>query len=240
MRDMSDTTCIAQKPRPKVFRVVFAAGVAALIFLGFIRTQGRGGAPGHFTLAPLYLAQAAVMVLWLAYYVLQVWLAASGRIALHKRIGLYGFGLAGVLALSGSMLAVESARAVDGGTATLEALAIPLGDTAVFSALTLAGFVLREEGGYHKRYMQLAMLGILPSALGQLPLPWGLAQSPYGIFGVADLFILAFVLTDVFRKRRLHPAFVWGFALILLSEPGRCLLARTQHWHRLAAWLTRG
>jgi hypothetical protein len=37
--------------------------------------------------------------------------------------------------------------------------------------------------------------------------------------------------------RRLHPATLWGGLIIILSLPGRLLIASTQAWQSFAAWL---
>ena len=49
--------------------------------------------------------------------------------------------------------------------------------------------------------------------------------------------VLACIAWDTLRSRRLHPAFVSGGLLVLLSWPLRLALAQTEAWQRFAHWL---
>jgi hypothetical protein len=56
-------------------------------------------------------------------------------------------------------------------------------------------------------------------------------------FGLTDLCVIAFVIVDTVRNRRLHPAFLWGTLFMVASHPLRLMLAGTDAWMRFAAWL---
>ena len=43
---------------------------------------------------------------------------------------------------------------------------------------------------------------------------------------------------DTMRHRRLHPAYAWGFALVIVSEVARFLGAGTPQWLAFAKWVT--
>jgi len=47
-----------------------------------------------------------------------------------------------------------------------------------------------------------------------------------------------FVIYDTVIHRRLHPAFGWGLALIVLSQPLRLLMSSSDWWMSFAQWLT--
>jgi hypothetical protein len=38
---------------------------------------------------------------------------------------------------------------------------------------------------------------------------------------------------------RVHPAFLWGGTLLMLSLPGRFALSQTEAWLSVARWLTK-
>ena len=56
-------------------------------------------------------------------------------------------------------------------------------------------------------------------------------------FGGTALVIVAAMGLDGVTLRRLHPAMLWGGLIVILSLPGRLLIASTQAWQDLAAWL---
>ena len=65
--------------------------------------------------------------------------------------------------------------------------------------------------------------------------PGVLPLGPLWFFGLTFLPILAICITyDLVTRRRVHPAYLWGGALLILSVPGRLMISSTPTWHRLA------
>jgi len=85
--------------------------------------------------------------------------------------------------------------------------------------------------------MLLATLGILTAAIARLPLDFIRHGGPLVFFGLADMLILACIAIDTIRQRRLHPAFGWGAAVVIVSQPLRLWLAGTPVWMDFAGWL---
>jgi hypothetical protein len=50
--------------------------------------------------------------------------------------------------------------------------------------------------------------------------------------------MLACVIYDTVKNRRLHPAFGWGILFIVASQPLRLMLTDTAVWMQFATWLT--
>jgi hypothetical protein len=106
----------------------------------------------------------------------------------------------------------------------------------VFATVVTLGVLYRRRRDFHKRYMLMASLGILTAAIarvqflqaGGLPL----------FFGITDLIIIGFVLTDTVGKRRLHPAFLVSLVVVIGSQVARFLIAGTPAWQEFARWLT--
>ncbi|HEX6105122.1 MAG TPA: hypothetical protein VFZ26_06020 [Gemmatimonadales bacterium] len=59
-----------------------------------------------------------------------------------------------------------------------------------------------------------------------------------GVFGLADLFIVACAGYDVVTRGRGHPATLWGGLAIVVSQPLRLALSGTAAWMAFAGWLT--
>ena len=136
------------------------------------------------------------------------------------------------------MIVVGTATALDlarrggapPGIDPLAFLAIPLGDMAVFSVLIATALCLRRKKEAHKRWTPPAFTAILAAAVARFPgvLPLG----PLWFFGLTFLPILAFCITyDLVTRRRVHPAYLWGGALLILSVPVRLMISSTPTWH---------
>jgi hypothetical protein len=107
----------------------------------------------------------------------------------------------------------------------------------LFAAFITTAFVLRRNKEAHKRLMLLAYVTILVAATARLP--GVLLLGPPAFFGLACLFIVAGVVYDLLSRRRVHPVYVWGGALFVLSVPARLAFSGTAAWRAFAEFLTR-
>jgi hypothetical protein len=222
------------RARTRVF--VWGAVAALLVVLvGFARTYYLKAFFDDRALSTLVHAHGFVMTLWFSTLLVQVLLVEKGNVRLHRKLGVFGVFVAVLVLIVGTTTAIVAARnGTSPGPPPLVFLAIPLGDMLVFATLVTLAVAYRKRGDFHKRYMLLASLGILTAAIARLPLPGGLPA----FFGITDLIIIGFVLTDTFSQRRLHPAFAIGLAIVIASQAARFLIAGTQEWLRFAGWLT--
>lgn len=228
-----------QRARRPAFFTAAAIVALAVVFAGFARTYYLKLAFGTPELPSLVHLHGAVMTLWFTLFLVQAQLVASRRIDLHRRIGWVGAAVAVLVLAIGTTTAIEAVRlGHTPGPPPLVFLAIPLGDMLVFAVLVGAAIALRRRGDYHKRLMATASIGILTAAIARIPLDaWQAGGLPL-FFGATDLLLLGLVLTDTIRQRRLHPAFAWGLAIVILSQAARFAVAGTPQWHAFAAWLT--
>lgn len=212
---------------------------AALVFAGFARTFYLKAWFGTPLLPALVLVHGVVMSTWFIVFASQVWLVESHRIRLHRRLGLFGAALVTTIPILGVAVAIKGARDHAGPPQIppLIFLSIPLFDILVFACIAGTGLLLRRHRDIHIRLMLLATLGILPAAIARIPLDFILRGGPLAFFGLTDLIILACVAIDTLRHRRLHPAFGWGAAAIIVSHPLRLMLAGTPLWMGFANWL---
>lgn len=218
------------------FYVVAALVALLLVLTGFARTYYL---KGYFSAPALTLLQhvhGVIMTTWFLLFVVQTWLVATRRVAAHRRLGVFGAVLAGLVVVVGVAIAIHGARrGASPGPPPLVFLAVPLGDVAVFAALVGTALWLRSSRETHRRLMLVATLSILPAAVGRLPIT---PMNPLVFFGIPDLCILVALAYDTWRHRRLHPAFLWGAIVVIASHPLRLLLSGTETWMRLATWIT--
>lgn len=211
---------------------------AAIVLLGFAKTYYLKFAFGTPALSPLVHLHGLVMSLWIVLFLVQTQLVAAHRVDLHRRLGLAGGLLAVAVVGLGTITAITAARlGHTPGPPALIFLSVPLGDMVVFATLVGCGLALRARKDVHKRLMLLSFLGILAAAISRIPLQAIAQAGPLAYFGLTDLFIIACVAYDWTRTRRLHPAFLWGGLLVMISHPLRLLLAGTETWLRFATFL---
>jgi hypothetical protein len=177
---------------------------------------------------------------WILLVGAQILLVGRRRVDLHRRLGVAGAVVGGLVFLLGTTVAILSARR---GMATDPAgaiafLPIPLVDMLVFAILLTMAIVYRRKPDTHKRLMLLATLSMIDAAIARWPLG-AMATVPYVFFGITDLFVAAGPLYDLASKRRVHPAYIWGGLLLVASQPLRLALAGTEAWQNLAGALLR-
>ena len=217
-----------------VFYTGMAVANVITVFVGFAPLYYLGhyfGAP----LTPLVHLHGLVFTSWIVLFLAQTVLLASRRTRLQQRLGLAGAGLAAGLVAVGLATAVASARrdATKAGAAALALLAIPLGDMLVFAILVAAGIVWRRRPETHKRLMLLATIGLLGAVISKWPIAIVRAR-PAGFFLVTDLFVLAAAGHDLASRRQVHPAYLWGGLVLLVSQPVRLAIAPTDAWIAIA------
>jgi hypothetical protein len=219
--------------------ILAAMAVVVIVFAGFARTYYLKGAFGGPALTGLVHLHGFVMTLWIAIFLLQISLVATGRTALHRRVGVAAAVVAALVVGVGVVTAITAARlGVTPGPPPLVFLAIPLGDVLVFPILVGAGLLMWRRSDFHRRFMLLSTLSILTAAIARIPLDFIAAGGLPLFFGLTDLCIVGCVAFDTVKNRRLHPAFGWGMLLIIGSQVARFLVAGTPQWARFAAWLT--
>ena len=216
--------------------------LVVVVFTGFARTYYLKGSFGASPLSLLLHIHGAVMTLWYALFVAQVSLVATHRVALHRKLGIAGAGLASLVAILSTMVSF--------GLAKRELLAHPDSTEApmllglqlfaivlVFVILVSLGVCLRRRPGYHKRLMVLAMLSLLGPAITRLPLSFIANHDASAAAVIAIGLVLACVLVDTARNRRLHPAFGWGGSFVIGSIFVVFPFAQSSLWIRTVRWL---
>jgi hypothetical protein len=186
------------------------------------------------TLTPLMHVHGLLFGAWTLLLVVQTTLVAAGRTDLHRRLGVASVVLALLMLGAGGLLAMSSARQglAPGGMDPVTFLAIPLGALAMFAAFVGAAFTWRRSPAVHKRLMLLATISIITPAIARL---WFVHQRPPFALGLTNLFVLVAIAHDWWRDRRVHPIYIGGGLVILLSGPLRIAIGSTSLWHALMA-----
>jgi hypothetical protein len=183
-----------------VLLVIVAVGFERSFYLRHVLHAGRTGGsplPGYLT------AHGIALTLWFLLFLVQPLLVSSGRMRLHRSIGVAGAALAGVVFALSMLVVLRSARR--------ETSLVVIGDILLlilFAILVSASIHFRRKPQVHKRLMALACISLVAPAIAR----WPGAQSMLPLSVVLPQLLLygAQVIYDIRSSRRLHPATAWG------------------------------
>ena len=165
---------------------------------------------------------------WLVLFVVQTTLVARGDVRLHRKLGVAGAVLAGLMVASGLTILYFRALEYTGtpgsmaGTATVVWGNLAL--LALFSGFVATGIAMRRSPDVHKRLMLLASLSMMPQSLGRigrstvfqssgLPLPGEIVVAVGGLVALMG----AMVLHDLVVDGRPHRVTLVGVPLLFVS-----------------------
>jgi hypothetical protein len=231
---------LTARDRDHRFFAAMAVLAIVAVFVGF--------APTYY-LAPLFAARplrglvhlhGIMMSSWLVLFLVQVSLVSTRRVAIHRRMGVAGAIIAALIVVVGYATAVTAARlgvTPPGGPPPLAFLAVPLGTLGAFGVLVSLALYYRRRPETHKRLMLLATIAILTPALARMRFIGG-GGPPVAILGTT-LYVLLCMGYDRWAHGRIHPAFLWGGVLLILSLPARFALTRLEAWRTVAEWMVK-
>ena len=220
----------------RYFSVGMAAFATAIVLAAFIPEFVQFAA-GTFPIAAVLHVHAAIMMAWVGAFALQAWLGASGRTALHRRLGPYAVGVA--LLAWASMIFVEVRTLVEHplpqSPRELDWL-LP-GPLIYLSFPIFLAWAVRERRRpqWHKRLMIFAVfLPLLAPIERFLWIPADRGFLPF--IAALDLCLFAPIVSfDLYTlKGRLHPATVRATLVVLAGEALLFALGGTALWHRFA------
>jgi hypothetical protein len=230
----------------RVFYSGMAIAMALTVFIGFAPTyylRAYFGAPvtvsGSTALTPLAHLHGVLFTAWVLLFIVQTALVAGRRVAVHRRLGLAGAGLAAAMSAVGVSTAVSAAARglAPEGIDPLAFLAVPLFDIVLFAGFVTAALWMRRNKEAHKRLMLLAYVSIITAAIARLP--GVVTYGPLAFFGLTFGFVLCGILYDLASRRRVHRVYLWGGSLFVLSVPLRLFIAGTAAWRAFAEFLVR-
>jgi hypothetical protein len=103
----------------------------------------------------------------------------------------------------------------------------------MFTAFVSAAIWRRRDRESHKRLMLLASVIIIGPAVARLPGPLLLH------IAISVLFVALGMAYDRYSRGRIHPVYLWGFALMVLSTLATQAMSRTGAWRAFAEAMIR-
>lgn len=218
------------------FHVAAAVAAAILTFVGFSPTffARPASLPALPTLVTLH---GVIFSGWLVAYGLQSALITVRRRDLHRALGYWFVGLGASMVVLGVITAVESVRRGAGAGLVDDPrvfMVIPFFDFVLFAGFLGAGYLWRHSPETHKRLMLLATIDLIGPAMARMAQqssrPLFSEHFPMWAFAGMMLFIAVGCVYDMATRRRVHPAYLWGAAILTASGPIRFWLGDTAAW----------
>jgi hypothetical protein len=223
------------------FYAVIALALALLIFVAFARTYYLRE---WFTVPPittLLHLHSIAFTAWFVLFVIQTRLIARQNYRTHMQLGIAGIALAAIVVVLGVATAVQSASAPrirGGGMNSQQFVFVPLFAIAAFACLVTAAVLLRKRAQLHKRLMVLAMISVLgPPVARLINLFQGGAHFLLIQTTVPAVFIAWCLISDWRKYRIVHPIYLYGGTLLVISWPLRVWIARTPAWEHIGQWM---
>jgi len=242
------------------FYISAALFMILLSVVGFgpsIIDHSRRNAPS----TPLVAAHGIVTGTWLLLFLAQATLVAIRRTAVHRRLGIIGPVLAGVLIVVGYFATVEfGRRGYDLSGDVIRALSrtgspqrnpaepvFPFSDLLSFGVLAAAGLWYRHRPEIHKRLMLFALIPLAGEPIlhlvGQLAGHWPSLRGAGIKISVPITIVLlsASAIYDRMSRGRIHPVSLWAPILLFAWQNVIVVFVvfRSALWREFAAWLIR-
>jgi len=235
---LSKTNDSVPTPNPSRRDRIFHTGMA----VAFLLTAIAGFGPTYFfkpvhpspPLPSLLHVHGLLFTAWLVLLIVQSGLVRAHRVDLHKRLGIFGAVLAAMMLPFGILVAIYGARrgtAAD-GMVPLAFMIFPLGQTLLFGGFVGAGLWKRRQPELHRRLILLGTICLLTPAISRLVDKRSVLAS-FLTLG----FVVAAMLHDWKSRRRVHPVYIWGGAIILISGPLRAAIGSSAAWQSFAHFL---
>jgi hypothetical protein len=223
-----------------------ALACAAVAFLGFAPTYWLPLAKRSFSASPVVHFHGFLFFTWTLFFVLQSWLAASGRVERHRAMGIVGVSLATAMTIFGFLVSVhvmKHSAALGQTDAGLAFSIVPLSGIAFFAVVFSLAIANARYAETHKRLMLLAGISLLDAAVARWFLTFLAPSGPPGpppvpvtiapAF-VAYMLLAAAMVFDWRTRGRVHPVYIYGglalIAVKLLNWP----ISTTAAWHSIA------
>jgi len=240
-------------PWDRSFHFAMLLAIWAAIVSGFGAHNFTKYMAGQLTYPWIVHIHGAVFTGWLVLFTLQMLFVRRGQIALHRRIGMFGAGLAALVVVLGVATAIITEQLKFGTPASdPKFIGVMFSDMLVFGGLAAAGIILRANPAAHKRLMLVAVLLMTDAGFGRWLSPqivkWTGVKNYWDLQTFADggwLFIrfqllpaytliAAVGIYDLITRKRIHPAYCWAVAFSLPIHLLAGWLYFQPFWHSIA------
>ena len=219
-----------------VFFTAMSLLMLLIVLVGFAPSYFLQGVVFAHLPSLLVHLHGAVFSSWIVLFVIQSSLISSGNVRLHRKLGVLGGVIAGLMVVLGVLASF--------GTLRRAAVLPPFFTPASFLIDNIIGIIIfgifvavaiwkRNNAGVHKRIMLTANVMLMPPALGRIPL----METHPALIGVIPLgMIVALLVFDLFTWRRPLAATVIGGLIFIVANPIMAAVVHTSFAEKLTLW----
>jgi hypothetical protein len=184
-----------------------------------------------------------IFTAWVLVFLTQALLISRGSAALHRRLGMLGVMLFGVVIAVGVATALNAGRlghAPPGAPTPLAFMALPLIGLAGAASLVIAAVWNRSRSDAHMRYMIAGLIAMTPPATHRLAIGAGFVDHAILIcLVIMDVLLVIAMVYDYATLKRVHPAYLWSAGVLILVQTGVAWAFQSPAWLSFAQMLTR-
>jgi hypothetical protein len=228
--------------RPAFYRQM-AIALSLFVIIGFSRTYYLRFLTDLPPLQTLVHWHSLIFTAWLLVFIVQTRLVAAQRVDLHMKLGIASLVLAA--AVVGVSFATTAYKATiplvhPSGLTPPQFSIVGIMSLALFTGFLTLGVIYRRRSAYHKRFMILAMIGVLTPAASRIVTQLGLREHWTYLVPIMPALFVAFCLAYDWRKQRLvHPVYAIGGAVLIASWPLRIVIGRAEWYQPVGEWVAR-
>ena len=204
------------------------------VFVGFAPTYYLAGS--RAPLPTVVHVHAVVFSCWILLLITQTSLTASGRINVHRQLGIAGFILACLMLVVGLWVATELLASGLPKHDPKGFYIIPITNIVAFAVLTVFAYRARFDSAAHKRLIIVASTALMTAPIAR----WHFEMvhfRPSAAERFSYIFLLLLAAYDLWATRRLHRGTVWGGAFLIAVQQFALIFGTTSVWRAFAGWV---
>jgi hypothetical protein len=201
--------------RERLFFFIMALAIAATVVPAFWLQHHAGFSSFG---APWWVHVHAVTFMgWVGFYLVQNTLVWRGDVAQHQWLGRIGAGYVVWMVLVGLVLVPMTLAHHRTPPFFTPAFFLALDWTNIlfFGGLIVAALINRHRSDWHRRLMLCATVCVMAPAWGRLIVLSGHQMTAPVNIAVLLPYVVAGMLFDLATRRRIHPAYLWGFGTLV-------------------------
>jgi hypothetical protein len=228
-------------PDPRYDRLFFSA-VALLmliaVWVGFARSYYLAGVFTAPLPASIIHLHGAIFSAWFLLFALQTGLISARKVALHRTLGLAGFGLA-ILVVIFALLAMASQLRFRANISGILAFSAHSFNSAIsFAILAGLAYATRvQSSAAHKRLIVIANVPLLSAALNRWTVPYLRDENFHHALLASNIFLLLMAIYDLWSLHKIHRATLWGSVFAVFMQQIAWPLGSTAAWQVFARWV---